>query len=102
MGRSPFQRYCYLGKRLLLKLKRRILLTHGAKAFEKSVFSPCTPVRTWGTRAEWFGKRSMLGSFTNLIWTSLSFKTRKGQEPARERHQRVLEFYRSMPSEVQE
>ena len=28
------------------------ILVYGVKAFEKSVFGPCTLVRTWGTRPE--------------------------------------------------
>jgi hypothetical protein len=27
-----------------------ILVAHGVRAFEKTVFGPCTLVRTWGTR----------------------------------------------------
>jgi hypothetical protein len=49
IGRSPFQRYYNAGK----KTRRRArILKHAVKAFEESVFSPCTLGRTWGTRPE--------------------------------------------------
>jgi hypothetical protein len=30
-------------------------MAHGMKAFEKSIFGPCTLVRTWGTRRAQLG-----------------------------------------------
>jgi hypothetical protein len=45
----PFQRSCYAGKSLRPRAR---ILVHGVKAFEKSVFGPCTLRRTWGTRPE--------------------------------------------------
>src|ERR1700692_1950103 len=38
---------------------RSSILMHGVKAFEKSVFGPCTLGRTWGTRPE---PRTVFGS----------------------------------------
>jgi uncharacterized protein len=47
--------------------------------------------------------RNALDHFPKKLLTlEGGFKTRKGQELARERNQRVLEFYRAMLSEVQE
>jgi uncharacterized protein len=47
--------------------------------------------------------RNALDHFPKKLLTLAgSFKTRKGQELARERHQRVLEFYRGMVAEAQE
>jgi uncharacterized protein len=47
--------------------------------------------------------RNALDHFPKKLLTLAgSFKTRKGQELARERHQRVLEFYRGMLAEAQE
>jgi uncharacterized protein len=47
--------------------------------------------------------RNALDHFPKKLLTlEAGFKTRKGQELARGRHQRVLEFYRAMLSEVQE
>src|SRR5271155_105571 len=48
-GRSPFQRFCYVAKRLR---PRSRILADGMKALEESVFGPCTLRRTWGTRPE--------------------------------------------------
>ena len=47
--------------------------------------------------------RNALDHFPKKLLTlNGSFKTRKGQELAKERHQRLHEFYRAMLSEVQE
>jgi uncharacterized protein len=47
--------------------------------------------------------RNALDHFPKKLLTlNGSFKTRKGQELARERHQRLEEFYRAMLAEVQE
>jgi uncharacterized protein len=47
--------------------------------------------------------RNALDHFPKKLLTlEGSFKTRKGQELARERHERVHEFYRAMLAEVQE
>ncbi len=48
-GRSPIERFCYAGKK---NAPRARIVAHGVKAFEKSVFGPCTLGRTWGTRPE--------------------------------------------------
>jgi hypothetical protein len=49
MGRSPFQRFRYICKRLR---PRSGILAREVKALEESVFGPCTLGRTWGTRPE--------------------------------------------------
>jgi uncharacterized protein len=47
--------------------------------------------------------RNALDHFPKKLLTLVgSFKTRKGQELARERHQRVLAFYQGMLTEIQE
>jgi uncharacterized protein len=47
--------------------------------------------------------RNALDHFPKKLLTlEGSFKTRKGQELAKQRHQRLHEFYRAMLSEVQE
>lgn len=47
--------------------------------------------------------RNALDHFPKKLLTlEGSFKTRKGQELAKERHRRVQEFYRAMLSEVEE
>jgi hypothetical protein len=43
-GAQPFQRFCQAGKRLRPRAR---IVVHGVKAFEKSVFGPCTLGRTW-------------------------------------------------------
>jgi hypothetical protein len=52
-GRSPSNALAMRAKRLMVK--RRNLVTHGVKAFEKIVIGPCTLARTWGTRLAWSG-----------------------------------------------
>jgi hypothetical protein len=47
MGRSPFHRYCFAGRRMQPKAR---IVASGVKAFENSAFGPCTLGRTWGTR----------------------------------------------------
>jgi hypothetical protein len=49
IGRSPFRRYCQGSKKTAAKAR---IDARGVKAFEKSVFGPCTLGRTWGTRPE--------------------------------------------------
>jgi hypothetical protein len=49
IGRSPFRRYCQGSKKTAAKAR---IDARGVKAFEKSVFGPCTLRRTWGTRPE--------------------------------------------------
>jgi hypothetical protein len=48
-GRSPFLRFCSRGRNGWAKI---YTLAHAVKAFEESVFGPCTLGRTWGTRPE--------------------------------------------------
>jgi hypothetical protein len=45
-GRSPFQRSATGSKEVRPSAR---VVSHGAKAFEESVFGPCTLRRTWGT-----------------------------------------------------
>src|SRR5216684_4105910 len=74
-GRSPFPTLCYAGK---LRPRARVL-AHGVKAFEESVFGPCTLGRTWGTRP---GKRaSFFGPPQRSGGTCCSGAERKAQPP---------------------
>ena len=77
-GRSPFQRSCHAAERQLLK--GLILVTHRVKAFEKNRYRPMYAGANMGHPSTVFWKRTPLGSFTNLIWTSLTLSRPCGTE----------------------